>query len=1115
MRRWSRSGSALVAALCSAVIASPAAAQGTRLLRHPAVSRDLITFEYGGDLWTVSRNGGSARRLTATPEMETEPQFSPDGSLIAFTRVSGGNSDVYLVPAAGGAPRRLTYHPGEDRVRGWTPDGKRILFASVRASVPQQSFFQLFTVSTEGGLPQAMPMPRAVTGSYSADGRRFAYEEIPTAFVPGWVEASFWRHYRGGRTRPVRVINLADYSVEKLPWQDSNDSDPMWVGNTIYFLSDRNFTNNVFSYRLDTKELKQLTNHDDYDVTNASATSDAIVYEQAGYLHLLDLKSGANRQLAIDVTGDFDWAQPQFRKVASMIRDASLSPTGVRAAFAARGDIFTVPAEKGDSRNLTRSSSAHDRTPVWAPSGGQLAWLSDASGEYQLMIGDQLGLTKPRAVTLPAPAFYSEINWSPDGRRISIEDNHLNLWTIDVATGRASKVDTDTYSTPGRNFAAVWAPDSRWIAYSKSLPNHLRAIFVRSLADEKSFQLTDAFADADSPAFDAGGKYIYFLASTDYGLRTGWVDMSQLDHPVRRSAYLAVLSASESSPLLPESSEEPAAVTTPIPSTPATPTRTAAAVPVRPDSGVKAEPVTRALVRIDPANIRQRIIALPIPAGDLDQLTAGTAGTFFFTDRESPTSPALRLRRFQLKGRAVTTVLEGIRSFNLSADRKMLLYSAGGGANARWGIVSTEKPVKVGDGPIDVAQLEMRVDPIAEWKEIFEESWRNQRDFFYDPKMHGADWNAVRAKYGVMLPYVRHRADLGYLIAQTGGELVVGHSYLLGAGDEPGETPVSIGLLGADFALDDGRYRITRIYTGESWNPSLRAPLAAPGVDVAVGDYLLEVNGRPIVPPTSVYQWFEGTAGRQTVLRVNRTPSLEGSRVVTVIPVGNEDGLRTRAWIEQNRRTVDSLSGGRIAYVWLPNTGAAGYTAFVRDFYAQEDRDGIVVDERYNHGGMVADYIVNALERQQIGYFANRDGLSYRSPTGGIFGPKVMLINESAGSGGDALPYYFKLSGVGPLIGTRTWGGLVGTTGVPPTIDGGGITAPSLAFFDLNHRWAIENEGVAPDIVVENDVASAVRGRDPQLERGVKEALRLLAENPVPAPTRPPPIDRASRKSPR
>ena len=524
-----------------ATVPASSLAQGTRLLRHPAISRDLIAFEYGGDLWAVGRSGGSARRLTSTEEMESDPQFSPDGSLIAFTRVAGGNSDVYVVPAAGGAPRRLTFHPGTDRVRGWTPDGKRILFASDRASEPQSSYMRLYSVDVGGGMETPMPMPRAFSGSYSADGRRFAYEEISQVFVPGWYETSGWRHYRGGRTRPVRVMNLADYSVEKLPWKDSNDSDPMWVGNTIYFLSDRDFTTNVFAYSLDTRQLKQLTTHQDFDVANASATSDAIVYEQAGYLHLLDLKSGADKQLVIDVTGDFEWARPQFKKVAAMIRNAALSPTGARAAFAARGDIFTVPSEKGDSRNLTQSSGAHDREPQWSPNGAQVAWLSDASGEYQLMIGDQLGVSKPRAVALPAPAFYSGLSWSPDGRHVTLEDNHLNLWVIDVASGAASKVDTDTYATPGRTFAAAWAPDSRWVAYSKSLPNHLRTIFVHSLTDGKSFQLTDGFADADTPAFDAGGKYLYFLASTDYGARTGWVDMSQLDHPVRRSAYLAIL----------------------------------------------------------------------------------------------------------------------------------------------------------------------------------------------------------------------------------------------------------------------------------------------------------------------------------------------------------------------------------------------------------------------------------------------------------------------------------------------------------------------------------------------------------------------------------------------
>jgi tricorn protease len=1072
------------------VVAAGAHAQGTRLLRHPTVSRDAVAFEYGGDLWVAGRNGGQARRLTATPDVETDPRFSPDGSLIAFSRTSGGNTDVFVVPAAGGDPKRLTYHPGSDRVRGWSPDGKRVVFASDRTSAPQVSYLRLWSVPADGGFEEPLPMPRAFSGTYSPDGRRLAYEEFSTAFTPDWYETSMWRHYRGGRTHPIRIMSLADYSVEKLPWQNSNDRDPMWIGNTVYFLSDRNFTTNLYSYALDAKQLKQLTHHDDFDIMTASAGPDAIVYEQAGYIHLVDAKTGQSRQLNIDVVGDFPWARAQFKRAGNMVRDAVLSPTGVRAAFEVRGDIVTVPTDKGDFRNLTHSPAAHDRSPGWSPDGTQLAWLSDASGEYQLMLADQSGLAKPRTIALPSAAFYSGLAWSPNGKLIALEDNHLNLWTVDVAAGHATKIDTDLFDTPGRNFETTWSSDSRWIAYSKSLNSHLRAIFIYSLsaADAKPRQLTDGLADAMSPAFDASGKYLYFLASTDYGSRTGWVDMSALDRPVRRSVYLTVLSAGEPSPLLPESGDEPAG---------------AAPAKARPDS----------VVRIDLDGLNQRTLSLDIPAADYASLAAGPAGTVFYAEpiTDGPGRGGLRLQRFQLKERAATPFLEGIRSFTLSADRKKLLYSAAGG---RWGVVPTDKPAKVGDGPINVAQVETWVDPHAEWAEIFRESWRTQRDYFYDTKMHGADWQAVLAKYSPLVAHVNHRADLGYLIAQTGGELVVGHSYLTSAGDVPSDPPVSVGLLGADYTVENGHYRIHHVYTGENWNPELRAPLSAPGIQVAEGDYLLEVNGRPVAPPTNVYQVFEGTAGHQTVLRLNATPSFEGSRLVTVVPVASEEALRTRAWIENNRRKVDELSGGRLAYVWLPNTSVPGYAAFTRYFYAQQDKDGAVIDERYNHGGLVADYIVNELDRKPMGYFAMRDGKTWTSPGAGIYGPKVMMINESAGSGGDALPYYFQLRHIGPLVGTRTWGGLVGTTGSPTTIDGGGITAPSLAFYNLQGQWGVENEGVTPDVEVEYTPADVIAGHDPQLERAVQEALKLVKQSTMARLGRPAPIDRASKKEP-
>jgi len=998
------------------------------------------------------------------------------------------------MPTGGGDPKRLTYHPADDSVRGWSPDGRRVVFSSVRTSVPQEAYYQLWSIGLEGGLPEKLPLPRAFTGSYSPDGRRLAYEEISTHMFPQWYEASMWRHYRGGRTHPISVFNFADNTVEKLPWNNSNDSYPMWVGDTIYFISDRNHTANLFSYKTNTRQLTQLTNHDDFDIMNASASSDAVVYEQAGYIHLVDTKSGQDRKLNIEVTGDLPWARPQFKKVAGMIRNAVLSPTGVRAAFEARGEIFTVPAEKGDFRNLTQSAGAHDRSPMWSPNGAELAWLSDATGEYQLMIGEPMGVTPARSISLPSTGFYSEPAWSPDGKLILVQDNHNNLWTIEVASGKAEKIDTDNHPDPFRNFGASWSPDSKWVTYSKNLPSHLRAIFVYSVADKSSHQVTDGLADSVSPTFDAGGKFLYFLSSTDYGPSTSWLEMSSLDRPVRRSIYLAVLSADEPSPLLPESDDEKTAPgDTPKPSAPPSPAPAPAAL------------------RIDFNGIGQRIISVNVPARDYANLTAGPAETFFYTEAIAA-GGGLRLHKYQIKQRKAVPFMEGIRDYSVSADRKKLLYQAGVGAGASFGIVGTDSPAKVGDGPLNVAQLEMKVDPRAEWAQIYRETWRFQREYFYDPKMHGADWNAIYEKYRPLLEAVGHRADLSYVVAMIGGELTVGHSYLTGEGDVPTENAAPVGLLGADLSMENGRYRISRIYSGENWNPDLRAPLSAPGIRVAEGDYILEVNGRPLVPPVNPYSLFEGTAGRQTIIRINKTPSLEGSRLVTVVPVATESALRTRAWIEDNRRLVDKLSGGRLAYVWLPNTAGPGYTYFTRYFYAQQDKDGSVIDERYNQGGMVADYIVNELDRKPMGYFTLRDGQPTTSPLAGIFGPKVMIINESAGSGGDALPYMFQLRKLGPLVGTRTWGALVGTLGGPPTIDGGGITAPSLAFYNLKGEWDVENIGVSPDIEVEYTPAEVIKGRDPQLERAVAEGMKLLQQNPFPHLKRPPPIDRVTRK---
>lgn len=1062
-------------------------AQGTRMLRHPSVSRDLISFEYAGDLWTVSRQGGVARRLTSTPGVEIDPYFSPDGKQIAFTATIAGNTDVYVIPTAGGNPKRLTFHPAADRVKGWTPDGTEVIFSSVRTSSPQDGYYQLWKVGAAGGNPSSIPLSRAYSGSFSPDGSKLAFEEFSTTMFPLWYEISYWRHYRGGRTHPISVFNLADKRVEKLPWNNSNDFSPMWVGNTIYFVSDRDFTSNLFAYRTDTKQLTKVTNHSDFDIMSASAGSDAVVYEQAGYIHLLETKTGKTTQVNIEVTGDLPWTRPQFKKVDSMIRSGVLSPGGVRAAFEARGEIFTVPAAKGDYRNLTISSGTHDRDPVWSPDGAQIAWLSDASGEYQLMLGEPSGLTKPRPVALPTNAYFSNLKWSPNGERLLLEDNHENLWTIDVKSGAAVKLDTDDYPDPLRSFDAGWSPDSKWVTYSKNLKSRLRAVFVYSLAEKKAFQITDGLADAISPAFDAGGKYLYFLASTDFGPKTSWLEMSSIDHPIRRSIYLTILRGDEPSPFLPETGDEPSRVS---------PTAETA----KPKSSDES-------LRIDLDGIKERILAVGVPPGDYGNLSAGPAGTFFYTETIAGAG-GLRLQKYQIKAGSAVPFIEGIVNYSLSEDKKKLLYGARGG---RWGIVGTDAPAKVGDGAINVAQLEMKVEPREEWANIFRETWRIQREYFYDPKMQGADWNGIYNKYLPLLQHVGHRADLAYLIAQIGGELTVGHSYLTGQGDVPTDDPVTVGMLGADIESENGKYRIERIYNGENWNPELRAPLSAPGIKVKEGDYILEVNGQNFDSTKDFYSLFENTANRQTVLRINEKPAKEGSRLITVVPIASETGLRTRAWVEDNRRLVEKLSGGRLAYVWLPNTAGPGYSSFIRYYYAQQDKEGSIVDVRYNQGGMVADFVVNELDRKPMGFFTMRDGNPFFSPIAGINGPKVMVINESAGSGGDALPYYFKLRKLGPLVGTRTWGGLVGTLGVPPTIDGGGITAPSLAFYNLEGKYDVENIGVTPDIEVENTPTVVTKGNDPQLERAVAEAMKLLEKNPVKSLPRPPSIDRVSK----
>lgn len=1075
-----------------------AGAQGTRLLREPTVSGEHIVFAHANDLWRVDREGGDAVRLTTHVGGEQAPHLSPDGRWVAFSGQYDGNTDVFLIPVEGGEPRRLTWHPGADVVSGWTPDGSSVLFRSGRDGVPTR-ISRFWTVATTGGMPEPLPIPQGHVGELSPDGRHMAYQEISF-----WDPE--WRNYRGGQAQPISVVDLQDFSLRTTPREDERHTDPVWVEDVVFFLSERDWANNVWSWNPDTGELRQRTFHSDFDVKSLDAGGGVVVYEQGGWLHLLDPATDTARQLEIHVRGDMNQARPRMADVPPQgLLNPSLSPTGVRALFEHRGEILTVPAEEGDWRNLTGSSTSAERAPAWAPDGRQIAWFSDEGGEYGLMIGSQDGLTEPRRIELPEPSFYFRPTWSPDSRRIAFTDTHYRIWMVDVESGAARVVDSDRFAHPERTMNPVWSPDSRWVAYSRRLDNQLRAIFVHDTQSGESRQFTDGLSDAIDPMWDASGKYLWFLASTDYGLNTGWLDMSSYERPVTRGIYLAVLANDEPSPLLPRSDEEGAS--------PAGEAAGAGSVQGGAPSGAGSDTTSPPAVRIDFEGMDQRILALDVPLRDYTGLVPSPTGHVLYLEQVPGEQGGATLHRYSLEERESTRFLSPVLVATTSHDRRKLLYRSG----TTWGIVDTERtPPAVGDGRLALGELRIMVDPREEWRQIYREGWRYQRDFLYVDNVHGAPWDQVFDWYRPWVEHVRHRSDMNYVIDILGGEVAVGHSYTSG-GDFPDVPSIAGGLLGADFAIENGRYRITRIYDGENWNPELRSPLSAPGIDVRVGDYLLAVDGAEVRAPENLHAFFQGTADRQTVLRVNDRPTLEGARTVRVVPVANDGPLRQRAWVEDNRRLVDEMSGGRLAYVYVPNTGQGGYTYFNRYYFAQQHKQGAVIDERNNGGGSAADYIVDVLARDLHGYFNSRAGdrRPFTVPMAGLWGPKVMIINERAGSGGDLMPYLFKRQEVGPLIGTRTWGGLVGTWDTPPFVDGGRMVAPRGGFYDVDGNWAIEAVGVAPDIEVRQTPAEVIAGRDPQLERAVQEALRLLETQAVELEPEPAPPLRWRRPDPR
>ncbi|HQT94339.1 MAG TPA: PDZ domain-containing protein [Thermoanaerobaculaceae bacterium] len=1087
----------VLAAMLPAVLGLGIAAAATPmplLLQSPSVSKTQIAFAYGGEIWTVARDGGEARRLVAGSGRLAGPIFSPDGGMIAYTGEYDGNVDVYVVPAAGGEPRRLTYHPGADVALAWTPDGTRVAFRSPRASVADPE--QMYTVPAAGGFPTEVPLPRVQEASYAPDGSHLAYE-------PNFQWQPAWKSYRGGQTARIWIADLADSSIVKVPQAgNSNDKNPMWVGDSVYFLSDRNGPVSLFAYDLGSRAVREVVKNDGLDIGSASAGPGAIVYEQFGSLHLLDLTSGQDRTVPVRLAADMPQLRPHFLQLDPVkdILAAGISPTGQRAVFEAHGEIVTVPAEKGDIRDITNTPGAAERDPAWSPDGTRIAYFSDESGEYALYVRPQDGLGEVRKIDLGnPPSFFYAPTWSPDSKKIAYSDKRLNLWVVDLERPTPVKVDTDRFDSPAHEFDVRWSPDSRWLAYTKQLPSQLRAVFVYPLAGGKATQVTDGMSDALYPVFDAGGKYLYFTASTNVGLTAGWLDMTSIGHPLTRSVYAAVLKKGVASPIPPQSDEEKAKGADKGKKEDAAANADAKNGEAKAKDG-KAEKA--AAVAIDFDGLDQRIVALPIPAKNYRGLWAGKEGKLFLV--EGPLvdveagPPKLDVSRFDLETRKTEPLLEGVSAFALSANGEKVLYRSG----PAWHIVGSDKAPKGGDGALAMKGLKVYVDPKAEWAQMYREVWRIERDFFYDPHFHGLDLAAAEKAYAPYLAGIASRDDLSALFAEMTGNLTVGHTFVRG-GAEPKSDKVSVGLLGADYTIDGGRYRFAHVYSGENWNPDLQAPLTQPGVDVKAGEYLLAVNGRELSAADELYSFFLETAGKQTVIRVGPTANGKGARDLTVVPVASERGLRHLAWIEGNRRKVDELSGGRVAYVYLPDTAGGGYTSFNRYFFAQVGKQAAVLDERFNHGGELADYIIDYLRRPPMSRVMTREGEDYTEPVESIYGPKVMIINQFAGSGGDAMPWYFKKAGIGPLVGVRTWGGLVGIGGYPVLMDGGRITAPRWAIYGLSGKWEVENEGIAPDIEVEQDPKLVREGHDPQLERAVQAVLELLAKNPPPTFERP------------
>jgi len=1088
---------AMTVALLYFGLPARAALEECRLLRQPDIQGGRIAFVYGGDLWTVARTGGVATRLTTHEGVERFPKFSPDGKTIAFTAEYDGNIDAYTVATDGGEPKRLTWHPAFDQVAEWYPDGKSILLRSPRASAIQR-FTRFFRVPADGGFDEMLPLPSAGYASLSADASEIAY------VAPSYDNRT-WKRYKGGNAPNIWVYNFNKNTSQMITDWEGSDEWPMWHGRTIYFVSDRGGrTANLWAYDMDKKTSRQVTKFTDYDVKWPSIGGDSIVFEKGGYLFVMDLPAETSTQIHTLVPDDRPAVRPEQRNVAKLITTYDLSPSAKRAVFEARGDLFTVPAEKGDARNLTRSPGSRERDPAWSPDGKWIAYLSDASGEYEIHVVGSDGTLPDRQVTKGGSTFRFGPRWSPDSKKLVFSDKTMALFWCDTATGKITQVDK---GEDGEIHDYQWSGDSRWIAYSKAQESGFARVHLYALDTGKTTPVTDALTDSFGPSFDPEGKNLYFISRRTLNPELGTFELN-MQFSVTDRIYVATLLKDGVSPVAPQSDEEKGDDKSGDDKKKDKDKDKDKGKDKKKDDADEKKEAPKP-VKVDLDGIEQRQTVLPLPAGRYAGLTALEGKIVYLAVEPTPVTDEAEgppsngsIHVFDLEKRKDKTVLKEIQpGYALSKDGGKVLYRGKDG----FGIVETEEGKKPGDGKLATDDLQAIVDPRLEWMQMFNEAWRLERDFYYDPNMGGLDWKAVGERYRQLVPFVAHRADLNYILGELQGELSTSHAYV-GGGDYPEVAHVSVGLLGADYELDakTGLYRFKTIYRERDWNASTEAPLAEPGIDVREGDYLLAVNDVPVKAPRNLYAAFEGTAGKQTRIKVGASPGDASARTFIVKPIPNENALRYVAWVSANREKVAKATGGRVAYIHVPDTAISGMREFTRQYYPQVEKSGIIVDERWNGGGFIPDFFVERLARTTWARWSSRDGNGFKTPGSAIDGPKCILINEYAGSGGDAFPYYFRLKGLGPLIGKRTWGGLVGISHDLPLVDGGGITMPDFGMWDpKTQQWVVENHGVDPDIEVENPPDALVSGRDPQLERAIRYVTDELAAHPPVKPAKP------------